>query len=217
LLQVEVEDAMTATQDIHLEKARATVNANGGASPSTLGSTVPSSDFTFQMAVPMPLVVDKPLRSPAQSLKRPKGHSDAPSAPNSPEKKRTYKNQTSSHNPPPPGLLFPSTIYAPTSITSSDDVFVGIPLLSKKKANGKIESFFQVETAEARSERNSRDFEGIAETKEEQDLQDAYGLARRKARQRQCERERQSKHRDKVRIQKVADGWIPNQKRVSML
>jgi hypothetical protein len=78
-------------------------------------------------------------------------------------------------------------------------VFVDIPLLSKKKANAKIESFFQVETSEARSERSSRDFEGIAAMKEEQDL---YGLARRKARQRQCERERQKKHRDKVRIQK---------------
>ena len=54
-------------------------------------------------------------------------------------------------------------------------------------------------------------------TKEEQDLQDAYGLAQRKARQCQCERERQHKYRDKVRIQKVADGWTPNQKRVSML
>jgi hypothetical protein len=128
---------MTAAQDIHLEKARATVDANEGASPSTLGSTIPSSDFTFQMAVPMPLVVDKPLRSPAQSLKRPKGHSDAPSAPNSPEKKRTCKNQASSHNSPPPGLLFPSTNYAPTSITSSDDVFVDIPLLSKKEGQWK--------------------------------------------------------------------------------
>jgi hypothetical protein len=180
-----------------------------GASPSTLGSTIPSSGFTFQMVAPISLVVDNAL----QPTQRPKGHSDAPSAPSSP-KKRTCKIQARSRNSPPPGLLFPS---APAGITSSDDVFLDIPSLNKRKANARIDSFFQVETAEARSERNSRDFERIAVTKEGQDLQDAHGLARRKARQRQCDRERQSKHRDKVRIQKVADGWIPNQNRVSML
>jgi hypothetical protein len=201
---------------IHLEEARATADANEGASPSALGSTIPSSDFTFQMVAPISLVVDNALQ-PTQSLKRPKGYSDAPSAPSSPEKKRTCKNQAGLRNSPPPGLLFPSTISAPTGITSSDNVFLDMPSLNKKKANAKIDSFFRVETAEAKSERNSQDFEIIAVTKEEQDLQDAHGLARRKARQRQCDRERQSKHRDKVRIQKVADGWIPNQKRVSML
>jgi hypothetical protein len=123
---------MTAVQDVCLENARAVTDANKGASPSTLGSTVPSSDFTFQMAVPMPLVVDNALQ-PTQSLKRPKGHFDSPSAPNSPEKKRTCKNQAESHNLPPPGLLFPSMAPAPADMTSSDDVFVDIPLLKKKK------------------------------------------------------------------------------------
>ena len=208
---------MTATQDIHLEKARATVDANEGASPSTLGSTVPSSDFTFQVVVPMLSVVDKPLGSLTQSLKWPKGHSDAPSTPNSPEKKRTWKNQASLHNSPLPGLLFHSTISTPTSITSPDDVFVDIPLLSKKKASAEIEPFFQVETAEARSERNSQDFKGIAAMKEEQDLQDAYRLAQHKARQHQHEWECQRKHCDKVCIQKVVDGWTPNKTCVSVL
>ncbi|KIM71317.1 hypothetical protein PILCRDRAFT_17174 [Piloderma croceum F 1598] len=73
---------------IHLEEARATADANEGASPSALGSTIPSSDFTFQMVAPISLVVDNALQ-PTQSLKRPKGYSDAPSAPSSPEKKRT--------------------------------------------------------------------------------------------------------------------------------
>jgi hypothetical protein len=71
-MQVKVEDAMTAAQDIHLEKARVTVDVKEGASLSTLANTVPSSDFTFRVAAPMSLVVDKPLGSPTQSLKRPK-------------------------------------------------------------------------------------------------------------------------------------------------
>ena len=85
------------------------------------------------------------------------------------------------------------------------------------KRNAKIESFFTLETAEAKAQRNTHGFEGIAADKEQLEFREAHEAQRRKARQRQCDRERQSRHREIVRNQKITDGWQPHQKRVSLL
>jgi hypothetical protein len=118
-----------------------------------------------------------------------------------------------SHDLPPSTLLFPST----TGTGALGDIFGGsvdVPLLLKKK-NAKIDTFFMVETAEAKAERNTWDFKGIATDKEQQDFHDALSLTRRNTSQWQVDREHQTKHRDKIRAQKIADGWQPYQKRVS--
>jgi hypothetical protein len=167
--------------------------ATKSTSLTTFTNATVNTQFTFHMPVPEPLVADCQVRGlkhdltqQPQVLKRPMGHPDAPSVPNSPESKRVHEHTTSvSHDLPPPTLLFPST----TGTGASGDIFGGsvdVPLLLKKK-NAKIDIFFMVETAEAKAERNTWDFEGIAADKEQQDFHDALSLMRRNARQRQVD------------------------------
>jgi hypothetical protein len=205
---------MTATQSEHLKESAADEDTILPAS----GMTTMTTDFTFRMPVPEKLAPDSDLEpQPTQSLKRSKGHPDGPSPPNSPEKKRTREDLSSSCDSLTPILLFPSQASSRVVSSASDTAFGNPTMTPPLKRNAKIESFFTLETAEAKAQRNTRDHEGIAADKEQQEFCEAHEAQRRKARQRQCERERQSKHRKIVRNQKIADGWQPHQKRVSLL
>jgi hypothetical protein len=180
------------------------------------GKTTINTDFTFRAQVPEKLAPDSMEPQPTQNLKRPKGHPDGPSPPSSPEKKRTRENTTSSRDTLTPVLLFPPQ--ASSQISNMSDTMFGKPTMAPSlKRNAKLESFFTPESAEAKKQRITLDFERIAADKELQEFRDTYEAERRKAQRRQFDRERQSKHRDIVRTQKIADGWQPHQKRVSLL
>ena len=159
---------MTVEHDVDTKHTETEAAADRSTSLTPFADAIMNMPFTFHMPVPVLLAADSQLgglkhdtSQQPQNLKRPKGHCDGPSVPNSPEKKRTCQDTTSTLDDLPlPTLLFPST----TDTGPSNDVFGGamVPPLMK---NAKIERFFSIETAEARAERNTRDFEGIVADK----------------------------------------------------
>jgi hypothetical protein len=212
--QVEVEVTITATQSEHLKESV----ANEDTILPAFGMTTMNTDFTFRMPVPEKSAPDSHLEpQPAQSLKQPKGHPDRLSPPNSLEKKRTREDLSSSRDTLMPILLFPPQASS-WAVSSASDTAFGKPTMAPPlKRNAKIESFFTLETAEVKAQRNTREFEGIAADKEQQEFHEAHEAQRCKARQHQCDREWPSKHREMVHTQKIADGWQPHQKHVSLL
>jgi hypothetical protein len=68
-------------------------------------------------------------------------------------------------------------------VTTTSDVFGGPNKIAsgsnKKLTNSKLDSFFQIETPEAKLERQTRDFERIATDREDQEFLDIH--AKRKS------------------------------------
>jgi len=60
------------------------------------------------------------------------------------------------------------------------------------KRNAKIESFFTLETAEVKAQRNTGGFEGIATDKEQQEFHEVHEAQQHKTRQHQCDQEWQT-------------------------
>jgi hypothetical protein len=189
-------------------------------SPKVFGSCIKNVEFTFRSplsAANRESATSKhAVNKQTSSLKRPKGHPDGPSPPSSPDKKRVRDTSVNLH-PSVPALVLP-IVPPQIHIDTTSDIFgpVDEKLPLKRGRNVKLETFFKVETAEAKLERTTRDFEGIAARREEQEFNDAHALTLRQARRHQGDRERQHKHRQASRERKIAAGWLPNQKRVSL-
>lgn len=118
---------------------------------------------------------------------------------------------------PVPSLLFPPPISEISS--TANDVFGGTKIASPKNDNQKAGTLFQFwhrESAEDQEERVQREFEELSKTREARMLADERRAAMRKDRRRVQERDRQNRHREKKRNIKIASGWRPNQKRVSV-
>jgi hypothetical protein len=152
-------------------------------------------------------------------LKRPKGHPDGPTPTNSPQKKCTRTTVENAKELPSPSLLFPPNLMEPSSAT--DDVFVvktthTEPLNKTTPEPGSLFSFWQQESGESRINRNHRDFEELSESREKRELEEERMKGMQKDRQRVGNRERQQRQRDKMREIRVAAGWKPFQKRVSL-
>jgi hypothetical protein len=193
------------------------------------GNGMTSLGFTFRSAMAVSTAIGSPsIGSLAdavediQGLKRPRGHPDGPSAPNSPEKKRPHGNVSTTHHLPPPMLVFtPAPSVNTAEVPTAGDAFGGpsrtVSKSNEKLTNAKLDSFFKIETPEAKSERQTRDFERIANERESQEFLDAHAQTLRKERARQLNQERQTRHRDNARDIKIAAGWQPHQKRVSII
>lgn len=153
-----------------------------------------------------------------QDLKHPKGHPNGPTPQNSPQKKRTRVKAADTSSPPPPKLLFPQPLSEPSTV--KDDVFgsasIQTALGGGKTRDGTLFSFWTNESEEEKTKRNCQDFEELRNTHERREFEDARMKAKQKDRERACARQRQSTRRDKVRNLKVANGWKPTQKRVSL-
>lgn len=140
--------------------------------------------------------------------KRAKGHLDRPMPTSSPQKKRTRIATVDNTSLPQPSLLFPPS--QSSTVPLSSDVF-GI------HRNNTLTSYWKVETLEEKTERNHRDFEELSRTREERERQEERASAIQQDRQKMHDQERQQKHRDGIREIKVANGWKPHQKRVSIV
>jgi hypothetical protein len=133
--------------------------------------------------------------------------------------------QTRAYGPEPhasPPAVFPIFATALPHIDNGTviDIFgesTNVAQLVARSSNAKIEHFFKFETAEAKAGRNRHDFEQIAATKERQDSRDAHALMLHQAKKCRENHECQQKHRGGVRAQKIADGWQPGQKCISLL
>jgi hypothetical protein len=81
---------------------------------------------------------------------------------------------------------------------------------------GKITSYWKVETAEERVVRLEKDAREYAERAEEVQLREVEEKRKKHAKAHVNANERMRQHRDRVRAVKIAEGWVPGMKRVSM-
>lgn len=184
------------------------VDIGTGEAAHTFGLAL-GTEFTFRASPGLGMHTD---------LKRPKGHPDGPTPTDSPHKKRTRTTVGNANEIPSPSLLFPPSLTEPSSAT--DDVF-GAKTMHTKSLNttpdpGSLFSFWQQESGESRINRNHQDFEELSESREKRELEEERMKGMRKDRQRVGNRERQQRQRDKMREIRVAAGWKPFQKRVSL-
>jgi ribosomal protein L2 len=82
---------------------------------------------------------------------------------------------------------------------------------------GTLFQYWAQESAEKRAERVQREFEELKDARERSKLADERREAGRKSRERAQLRERQQRHRERLRNIKIASGWKPRQKRVSYI
>ena len=157
-----------------------------GSTQKHFGNGMASLEFTFCLAIAVSTATNSPSigSNPhtvewVQGPKRPKRHPDGPSAPNSPEKKCTHSDVVTTHNSPPI-LVFSSVdlLAKIADVTTTSDTFGGPSRIAsksnKKLTNAKLDSFFQTETPEVKSERRTRHFEHIANERESQEFLDAH-------------------------------------------
>jgi hypothetical protein len=153
-------------------------------------------------------------------MKRSKGHPDAPTPANSPQKKRVCKELDDIVDLPSPQLLFPSAATKSSSESSSNenDVFGIATHKTTKQVSpeiGTLLHFWSQESIEEKTDRDHQGFEELRTTRERRELEEDRMTAMKKDWQRAHDREQQQEHREKVQERKVANGWKPGQKRVS--
>jgi len=195
----------------------------------TFWSQSPSATLS-SLSSPRELNISNP-----RELKRAKGHPDAPTPSNSPQKKRVHTAADMTIDAPPP-LLFQSVkqdfthvdrnaltatpIVSPPQLSPkpesspASDVFNNDSDQSTTRRDGTLMSFWKPETAEEKRQRNHRDFEELSRTREKRELEDARTKALRADRTRIRNKQRQQAHRTAVCDIKISNGWKPNQKRV---
>jgi hypothetical protein len=84
-----------------------------------------------------------------------------------------------------------------------------------KGARPNITSYFRIETTVEKAERMEREAREYAEQAEENRLREVEAKRRKAARKRVQATERMHRYRERARNLKIAEGWIPGQKRVS--
>ncbi|KAJ8579505.1 hypothetical protein M405DRAFT_870207 [Rhizopogon salebrosus TDB-379] len=111
--------------------------------------------------------------------------------------------------------MFPPSALEPLPLPGNDVFGTGRPEPSSSgtATPGSLFTFWHRESTEERLERNSWEFEELSRTREQRELHAEHTEAMRKARKRADDCERQQKHRDVVRDEKIASGWKPYQKR----
>lgn len=82
------------------------------------------------------------------------------------------------------------------------------------KDKGLLTSYWKVATGDEKQEMISRGFQQLRDRHEENMGENAHQKRLKKSRERALARERQQKHRDRSRERKIANNWIPGQKRV---
>ncbi|KAK6974772.1 hypothetical protein R3P38DRAFT_3236594 [Favolaschia claudopus] len=170
--------------------------------------------FTFSSSVPE-----------ANPLKRPKGHPDAPTPAASPEKKRI--RDPSPERAPAPQLNFTEAMQPDSSVPGEpgaeepSDVFGAVRAIdieqgkandSKEKREiqqSKLKSSFRVATKGEKEAMFSRNAELYNNTREERQARELREQQAALLRKQASNRERQQIHREKVRVQRVAEGWEP--------
>lgn len=179
-----------------------------------------NTKFTFKVPLTSAPLSDITSLGNICNLKRIKGHLDGPivTLGNSPQKKRTWVD-VGTKDLPLPSLLFPPSV--PEPLSASNDVFgpsrpEAEPSSDSAHTPGSLFTFWHRESAEEKTERNSQEFEELSKTREQRELSAERAEAMRKARQRAGDCERQQRHRDLIHNMKVASGWKPNQKHVSL-
>lgn len=141
---------------------------------------------------------------PPESCKRPKGHPDAPTPPGSPQKKRPHthgRDESDSTSNSSSHSRAPSPSPLPKQLSS--------------KSNGRITMYFQIETAEEKATRLAKDWETLRRESAQNILQSERRALQREHQAKIANKARQQIHRDKKRDIRIANGWVPHQKRVS--
>ena len=108
----------------------------------------------------------------------------------------------------------------PTAATNSHLIKDKDPAIVQKGTlgplkNSKLTSFWSVETVGEREGRIQREFAALRDEADANAMDEAHSQRLKLLRKRAGERERQHKHREMVREEKIAAGWIPGKKRVS--
>jgi hypothetical protein len=80
---------------------------------------------------------------------------------------------------------------------------------------GRITSFWKVETPDERAVRLEKNAREYAAQSEQKRLREVDEQRKKTARARVDGNERMRRHRERVRDAKIAEGWVPGQKRVS--
>lgn len=172
--------------------------------------------FAFSLNVPIVVPLNSTTSQHSSTTKRPNDHSNRPTPPSSPRKKRLRNDQPVTSSSP---LIFPLNLNATTPPPASAPNHTGRrypPTPGPVMVNSKLENFFKPETSETKAHKNSFDFEVIVAEREQQEFNAMHAQRQRQARQRQNDKERQQKHRTMVFDRKIAEGWVPGQKRVSI-
>jgi hypothetical protein len=86
----------------------------------------------------------------------------------------------------------------------------------KRKLPSTLTGFWHVETLDERAQRNARKFEELNRMDEGLQLANCQSKLSQKAMSRDCGRERQRRWRERKREQKLASGWVPGRKKVSV-
>src|SRR5882762_10223268 len=110
-------------------------------------------------------------------MKRLKGHPDAPTPANSPQKKRVLKGLDDIVALPPPLLLFPSAATKSSSESSSNenDVFGIVTHKTTKQVSleiGTLFRFWSQESIEKKMDCDHQDFEELRTTRERRELEE---------------------------------------------
>ncbi|KAJ7472584.1 hypothetical protein FB451DRAFT_299473 [Mycena latifolia] len=111
-------------------------------------------------------------------------------------------SDTDGEDSPPPAAPAPSTV--PRSTTTQGSC-----------PKPKITSYWRVETPEEKAVRMERDAREFAARAEEVRLREIDANRMKAARKRADATERMQRFRERGREEKIANGWIPGQKRVS--
>ena len=202
--------------DIHTEKLAENKSPNNN----NTFDLAQGIEFTFRASIGS--MGESNIATGVRDLKRLKGHPDGPTPANSPQKKRTRAVASNADDLPSPLLLFTVPLASAGLPSINQDIF-GTKTAATKSSDaadpepGTLFSFWKWESAENTVERNHRDFEELTRTREKRELEEERMKAMREDRRRVDDRERQQRHRDKVQERRVANGWKPNQKRVSLL
>jgi len=182
----------------------------------------PQFEFTFQgphLQNSETSVTSAGPNSPiTRQLKRSDHHTDGPSSSDSPQRKRLKVSTSSLSSQLPPSSSPPQTpmegnspgydVFGKTQVAATDSDQSG-------SHKGTLFQYWARESTEKRAERMQREFEELKGVRERSKLADEHREAERKSRERAQVRERQQRHREKLRNIKIASGWKPRQKRVS--
>lgn len=193
-------------------------------------------DFTFQCPRPSSVAFED------TAFERPEGHPAAPTPPSSPTKKRSRSDDTPPSprfivqplmfSPlqaapcAPDSTLDPGPIHCDESEChvlgsveqrlSPENTSPSLPSNKRRKLkHTSINQYFSKETREDTLARNTRLLEIARRDGETRRNDAANALVAKVAADKVKNAEKQQRHRDRVRAQKVADGWKPNGERVS--
>jgi hypothetical protein len=151
-------------------------------------------DFTFRAssiaALDSEVDISKPISEAntygeCQNMKHLKGHPDAPTPANSPQKKQVCKGLDDVVDMPSPQLLFPSaaTKSSSESLSNENDVFGIVTHKTTKQASleiGTLFCFWSQESIEEKTDFDHQDFEELRTTREWCELEEDQMTAMKK-------------------------------------